>query len=60
MVDLRNKVALVTGASRGIGRGCTIEMAKCGADIVVNYRTHPDEAAEVAEAVRGLGRNAAE
>ena len=55
MVDLQGKVALITGSSRGIGRGCAIEMATCGADIVINYRTHPDEAAEVAEIVRGLG-----
>ena len=58
MVDLQGKVALITGSSRGIGRGCAIEMAACGADIVINYRTHPDEAEEVAEIVRGLGRNA--
>ena len=58
MVDLQGKVALITGSSRGIGRGCAIEMATCGADIVINYRTHPDEAEEVAEIVRGLGRNA--
>ncbi|MCE2396108.1 glucose 1-dehydrogenase [Candidatus Poribacteria bacterium] len=58
MVDLHGKVALITGSSRGIGRGCAVEMATCGADIVINYRTHPDEAAEVAEIVRGLGRNA--
>lgn len=58
MVDLQDKVALITGSSRGIGRGCAIEMATCGADIVINYRTHPDEAEEVAEIVRGLGRSA--
>ena len=58
MVDLQGKVALITGSSRGIGRGCAIEMATCGADIVINYRTHPDEAEEVAEIVRGLGRDA--
>ena len=58
MIDLHNKVALITGSSRGIGRGCAIEMAKCGADIVLNYRTHPDEAEAVAQAVRQLGRHA--
>jgi glucose 1-dehydrogenase len=58
MVDLQGKVALITGSSRGIGRGCAVEMATCGADIVINYRTHPDEAEEVAAIVRGLGRNA--
>ena len=58
MVDLQDKVALITGSSRGIGRGCAIEMATCGADVVINYRTHPDEAEEVAEIVRGLGCDA--
>ena len=59
MIDLTGKVALVTGSSRGIGRGCAVEMARCGADVAVNYRSHPDEAEEVAEEIRGLGRRAA-
>ena len=55
---LEGRNALITGASRGIGRGCAIEMAKAGADIAINYRSHPEEAEEVAEEVRGLGRRA--
>lgn len=58
MIDLSGKVALVTGASRGIGRGCAVEMARCGADVTVNFRSHGDEAEEVAEEVRQLGRRA--
>ncbi|MBM3235084.1 glucose 1-dehydrogenase [Candidatus Poribacteria bacterium] len=58
MVNLENKVAIVTGSSRGIGRGCAIEMAKVGADVVVTYRTHPEEAQEVAEIIRHIGREA--
>lgn len=58
MIDLSGKVALITGASRGIGRGCAVEMARCGANVTVNYRSHPDEAEEVAEEVRSLGRRA--
>ena len=57
-LDLSGRVALITGASRGIGRGCAIEMAKAGADVVVNYRSHPDEADEVVAIVSSLGRRA--
>jgi len=58
MIDLNGKVALITGSSRGIGRGCALEMARAGADIAVNYRTHPDEAEAVAEEIRSMGRQA--
>ncbi len=57
-VDLTNQKILVTGASRGIGRGCALELAKAGADIAINYRSHPDEAEEIAAEVRELGRSA--
>jgi len=56
MVNLEHKVAIVTGSSRGIGRGCAIEMAKVGADVVVTYRTHPEEAQETAEIIRQMDR----
>ena len=58
MIDLNGKVALITGSSRGIGKGCAIEMARAGADVTVNYRSHADDAEEVAESVRSLGRRA--
>ena len=58
MIDLNGKVALVTGSSRGIGRGCVLEMARLGADVTINYRSHADEAEEVAEEVRELGQRA--
>lgn len=59
MIDLTGKVALVTGSSRGIGRGCAVEMARCGADVAVNYHTHREDADEVALEIRRLGRRAA-
>jgi glucose 1-dehydrogenase len=55
---LSGKIALITGSSRGIGRGIAVEMAKEGADIVVNYLSHEDEARKVAEQARGMGRRA--
>ena len=58
MIDLTAKVALITGSSRGIGRACAIEMARAGADICVNYRSHPAEAEDVAAEIRDLGRQA--
>jgi 3-oxoacyl-[acyl-carrier protein] reductase len=51
-------VALVTGASRGIGRGIAVAMAEAGADVVVNHRATPGEAERVAAQARDLGRRA--
>lgn len=55
---LRDKVALVTGASRGIGREIALTFAREGADVVVSYRIQRDAAEEVVRAVEGLGRRA--
>jgi 3-oxoacyl-[acyl-carrier protein] reductase len=53
---LEKKVALVTGASRGIGRGIALEMAREGADIVVNYNNSKEKANEVARSIEAFGR----
>jgi 3-oxoacyl-[acyl-carrier protein] reductase len=50
------KAALVTGASRGIGRAIALRLAREGANIVVNYNTQAEAAASVADAIRALGR----
>lgn len=56
--DLNGKVALVTGGSRGIGRGIALKLAQAGADVVINYLEREDAAHEVVEWIRGLGRRA--
>ena len=55
-MKLEGKNALVTGSSRGIGKGCALEMAKAGANVAINYYSHPDEAEQVAAEIRSLGR----
>ncbi len=54
--DLSNKLALVTGGGRDIGRAVCIELAQNGADIVLNFQNSEAPARETAEAVRALGR----
>ncbi|RLI07682.1 3-oxoacyl-[acyl-carrier-protein] reductase [Candidatus Bathyarchaeota archaeon] len=53
-----NKVALVTGSSRGIGRAIAIELAKSGIDIVVNNSKNPQEGLEVVEEIKKIGQHA--
>ncbi len=58
MSSLQGKVALVTGASRGIGQATALELARRGADVVVNYMSNADAAAQVALEIEHLGRRA--
>ena len=55
---LANKVSLITGASRGIGRAIALAYAREGADVVVNYSSSVGAAEKVADEVRALGRRA--
>jgi 3-oxoacyl-[acyl-carrier protein] reductase len=58
MFDLTDKVALVTGGSRGLGRAIALALARQGADVGVNYRGNADAAAEVVTEIRSMGRAA--
>ena len=57
-LDLSNKTALVTGASKGIGRGIAIELGRRGCDVAINFRTDQAGAEETARAIQTLGRRA--
>jgi 3-oxoacyl-[acyl-carrier protein] reductase len=56
--NLTNRIALVTGGARGIGRAVALALAESGADVAVNYVTRAQDAESVAEAIRKLGRRA--
>jgi 3-oxoacyl-[acyl-carrier protein] reductase len=58
MKDLKNRIALVTGGSRGIGAAVAIALAKNGADVAVNYRERADAANAVCGEITGMGHKA--
>ena len=57
-MSLAGRIALVTGSSRGVGRGIALGLAEDGADVAVNYRRDREAADEVVQAIAKLGRKA--
>ncbi len=55
-MKLTDKTALVTGSSQGIGQAVALRLAEEGADVVVNYHSHPESAKRVVDAIHALGR----
>lgn len=59
MNSLAGKLALVTGAGRGIGRAIALDLARAGANVVVNYNRSREQAEAVARQIEAMGRRAA-
>jgi 3-oxoacyl-[acyl-carrier protein] reductase len=59
VIDLRGRRAVVSGGSRGIGAAVVRQLASCGADVVVGYKSRAVDADAVARAARDLGARAA-
>ena len=57
-IDLSGRTALVTGASRGIGKAIALSLAEAGADLAVNYRKDAAAADETVREIQGMGRKA--
>jgi 3-oxoacyl-[acyl-carrier protein] reductase len=55
-VELEGKVAIVTGASLGIGSACALDLAKNGANVAINYRKHDAEANAIVDQINAMGR----
>jgi len=58
MPELKNRTALVTGGSRGIGKAIALALANAGAGVAMNYRERAEEAASVLEAIHRIGGRA--
>ncbi|MGH4140224.1 elongation factor P 5-aminopentanone reductase [Clostridium sp.] len=54
-MNLKGKVAIVTGGSRGIGKGIAIELAKAGACVVINYKSNDEAAEKTLQEIKEIG-----
>ncbi len=59
MTTTSNKIALVTGASRGLGRNTALSIARHGGDVVITYQSRAEDAQAVVAEIEALGRKAA-
>ena len=57
MAQLTDRIALVTGAGRGIGKGCALALARAGADLIINDRPDNPDLETTATQIRALGRS---
>jgi NAD(P)-dependent dehydrogenase (short-subunit alcohol dehydrogenase family) len=58
-MSTQNKIALVTGGSRGLGKNMAIRLAEKGNDVIITYQSQKEAAEEVASTIEGLGQKAA-
>lgn len=58
MLSLNGKIAIVTGSSRGIGKSIAMDLAAVGADVVVTYNSKKQEALQVVDCIKKIGRRA--
>lgn len=58
MLPLQGRVAIVTGAGRGIGRAIALSLARAGADVAINYAANDKAAEDVRDQIRAMGRKA--
>ncbi|MGV0937887.1 SDR family NAD(P)-dependent oxidoreductase [Empedobacter falsenii] len=58
-MSTENKIALVTGGSRGLGKNMALSLAKKGVDVVLTYNSNKEEADKVVAEIQSLGQNAA-
>src|ERR1017187_3287761 len=56
---MKTKIALVTGASRGLGKNMALRLAQKGNDVIITYHTKQEEAGSVVTEIKAMGRNAA-
>src|SRR5207245_9306309 len=56
MLPLKDRITLVTGSSRGIGKAIALALAEAGTDVAVNYHKHATAAESVAAEIKKLGR----